>query len=191
MGKHSSRRKSTSRNSSKSKCQREDDTKQVFTFHQMERVVDLIDRQARLIAGERFLPVDAYVYAKNYHFDYTGLNYDSISNTYYFTLYALEPAILNYLYHKKYKYTDGTIGFYKTFTGADRYRIYLDQTQYAEYNPNTLMMTFYNIPNSTVTDMYNLGYIESEVGQFFTENPVDYHRDEAVEPPPTASFEFN
>ena len=155
----------------------------------MERVVDLIDRQARLIAN-RYLPVDEYVYAKNESLEYTGLLYDSSSDTYYFTLYALEPAVLNYLYHNISTYTDGTVGFYRTNAGAYRYRIYLDQTMYAKYDHNTLTMTFYNIPHATVVDMYNLKYIQvSETGQFFTTTPVDYHREEAVDQFPNGHFE--
>jgi hypothetical protein len=168
--------------------------KPVFTFRQMERVVDLIDRQARLLTGEKRLPSDDYTYAKNEGV-VTIFYYDSASNTYYFTLKARYPAIENYYDHGKgQEYKDGTVGVYLNNSGAIRYRIYLeDSNMYAKFNPNDAnhaesTITFYNIPRSTVLNMNKLGYIKKVEGHdtdYFTNHPVDYFRDVvAGEDPP-------
>jgi hypothetical protein len=159
--------------------------KPVFTFRQMERVVDLIDRQARLLTGEKVLPSDDYVYAKNEANETTYFYYDSASNTYYTTLKARYPAIDNYLLYKKDTYTDGVIGVYK-YLGTARYRIYLENTNiYAKFklddtNPDASTITFYNIPVDDIEDMYTIGYIQQHEYfpfDYYTHNPVDYHRD--------------
>ena len=70
----------------KHRCKREkctDVDKPVFTFRQMERVVDLIDRQARLLTGEKRLPADDYVYAKNEGLA-TIFYYAPVTDTYFF-----------------------------------------------------------------------------------------------------------
>jgi hypothetical protein len=150
----------------------------------MERVVDLIDRQARLINGEKRLPADDYVYAKNEGED-TYFYYDSASNTYYTTLKARYPAIDNYLLYEKDTYTDGVIGVYLTNNGAYRERIYLENTNmYATFNPNDANLdestvTFYNIPLSIVTYLYNeenLKRSPDNLVDYYAFNPVDYHR---------------
>ena len=177
MGKPSTRRKRPP----KSKCQKEDNTKPVFTFQQMERIVDLIDRQASLLAN-RYLLANDYVYAKN-ESPYSTYFIYKPDATYHFTLHAMYPAVDNYLNHNISTYTDGTVGVYRSLIGGFRYRIYLDQTMYAKYDHNTLTMTFYNIPHATVVDMYNLGYISTTgTADFYTSSPVDYHREEAVDP---------
>jgi hypothetical protein len=167
--------------------------KPVFTFRQMERVVDLIDRQARLFTGEKVLPADDYVYAKNegevfegevFEDENTIFYYDSNSNTYYFTLKARYPAIYNYLLYKKRDYTDGVVGVY--FNAAHRYRIYLENTDmYAKFNPNDANLdestvTFYNIPPDDIKLMYDNEFIyklEYDSYDYYTKSPVDYHRD--------------
>ena len=151
----------------------------------MERVVDLIDRQARLLTGEERLPADDYVYAKNEGGDtYFIFNHDS--DTYEFTLKARYPAIDNYYkYGKGQEYRDGVVGVYFLF-GADRYRIYLENTtMYAKFNPNDAdhaesTVTFYNIPVSTIVKLYDGGYIDHhgfDPYKYYTKDPVDYHRD--------------
>jgi hypothetical protein len=159
--------------------------KPVFTFRQMERVVDLIDRQARLLTGEKVLPADDYTYAKNEN-ENTDFNFNYESDTYEFTLKARYPAIDNYLFYKKVDYTDGVVGVYRNNNGYNRYRIYLDNTNmYAKFNPNDANLnestiTFYNIPVSTIVEMYDGGYIEHygfDPYKYYTKDPVDYHRD--------------
>ena len=163
----------------KSKCQKEDNTKPVFTFQQMERVVDLIDRQARLIAGERFLPVDEYVYAKNEN--KTSLFVANAEVTLYtLTLDALKPAIDTYNCQDVEIYVDGVVGVYYPIFSSIRYRIYLNQTMYAKYDNNTRTVTINNIPLSTILDMESLNYISRESSgstNFYTKYPIDYHRD--------------
>jgi hypothetical protein len=160
--------------------------KPVFTFRQMERVVDLIDRQARLITGEKVLPVDEYVYAKNEGVDtYFIFNHDS--ETYYFTIKARKPAINNYyIYNKGQEYKDGIVGVYNNNSGAVRGRIYLENTSmYAKFNPNDAnpdesTVTFYNIPISNIVHLYESGYIKHhnyDPYNYYTDDPVDYHRD--------------
>jgi hypothetical protein len=146
----------------------------------MERVVDLIDRQARLLTGEKRLPADDYVYAKNEGVN-TDFIYDIVSNTYYFTLKAKDPAVINYYKYKKGTYTDGVVGVYLNNSGAIRYRIYLENTNiYAKFNTSDETITFYNVPLSTVFDMEDHGYVEYNFHNpvnYYTEHPVDYHRD--------------
>ncbi len=161
----------------KSKCVKEE--KPVFTFRQMERVVDLIDRQARLIAGERFLPVDPYVYAKN-----TNKKSFFIANAdvtlYSVTLDALPPAINTYNCEDVEIYVDGVVGLYYPDHHLFRYRIYLNQTMYAQYNNNTRTIIINNIPITTILDMENHRYIYREgpnSPNYATSSPVDYHRD--------------
>jgi hypothetical protein len=159
--------------------------KPVFTFRQMERVVDLIDRQARLLTGEKRLPVDNSVYAKNNEGEDTYFYYDSTSNTYYFTLKARYPAIDNYYeYGKGQEYKDGVVGVYY-FLGTFRYRIDIIGNIYAKFNPNDAnhaesTITFYNIPVSTVLDMNDREFVkhtdDSNVN-YYAYYPVDYHRD--------------
>jgi hypothetical protein len=150
----------------------------------MERVVDLIDRQARLITGEERLPVDDYVYAKNEGM-FSYFLYDFASGTYYFTLNAKYPAIDNYYEYDKGTYTDGEVGVYLNLPGAIRYRIEIKDNMYAKFNPNDAnhtasTITFYNIPVSTVLDMEDKGYIiligDNPV-DYHTRNRIDYHRD--------------
>ena len=174
---------------SKHRCKREKckvTEKPVFTFRQMERVVDLIDRQARLLTGEKRLPADDYTYAKNEGKN-TNFYYDPASNTYYFTLNARYPAIENYYDHdeKVQEYTDGVVGVYYKIQSI-RYRISLENTNiYAKFNPNDVnpddsTVTFYNIPVSTILDMFERGYIHLlgyNPYDYYTTNPVDYHRD--------------
>jgi hypothetical protein len=158
--------------------------KPVFTFQQMERVVDLIDRQARLLTGEKVLPSDDYTYAKN-EGETTYFYYDSASNTYYTILKARYPAIDNYLLYKKRDYTDGVVGIYPN-VGTFRYRIYLDNTNmYAKFNLNDANLdestvTFYNIPPDDIKNMHKKLYIfdlKSNPNDYYTNDPVDYHRD--------------
>ena len=168
MSKHRSRRK------------HRDSERPVFTFRQMERVVDLIDRQARLIAGERFLPVDAYVYAKNDYFEHTYFIYDPAYDAYNFTLHAREPAIVNYNTYGIDTYIDGVVGIYRNPNGAVRYRFYLGYYYHAKYNPTDVTITFYTIPKSTILDMKDLGYIQVDPdneNNYLAPYPVDYHRD--------------
>ena len=171
----------------KHRCKREkckDVEKLVFTFRQMERVVDLIDRQARLITGEKVLPADDYVYAKN-EGKKTYFLYDSASDTYYFTLDARYPAIDNYILYEKDTYTDGVVGIYETNTGAHRERIHLNNNIYAKFNlndakPDESTITFYNIPVSFITYLYKEGKLErssDNIFDFYNSHPVDYHRD--------------
>ena len=158
--------------------------KPMFTFRQMERVVDLIDRQARLINGEKRLPADDYVYAKNQH-ETTYFYYDSVSDTYYTTLKARYPAIDNYLLYEKDTYTDGVIGIYATNTGFSRMRINIDGDMYAKFNlddanPAESTVTFYNIPSITIEfldDIHYLRHVPDEPNKYYTDAPVDYHRD--------------
>ena len=170
----------------KHRCKREKckvTEKPVFTFRQMERVVDLIDRQARLLTGEKRLPADDYVYAKNQH-ETTYFYYDSVSDTYYTTLKARYPAIDNYLLYEKDTYTDGVIGIYATNTGFSRMRINIDGDMYAKFNlddanPAESTVTFYNIPLSIVTYLYNeenLKRSPDNLVDYYAFNPVDYHR---------------
>jgi hypothetical protein len=157
--------------------------KPVFTFRQMERVVDLIDRQARLLTGEKVLPSDDYVYAKNQH-EFTYFYYDSTSNTYYFTLKARYPAIENYyVYNREPYYTDGVVGVYYIF-GAARYRIVLSDYVYAKFNPDDAnpdnsTITFYNISATDIKNMYDQGYIglSDDSKKYISRSSVDYHRD--------------
>ena len=159
--------------------------KPVFTFRQMERVVDLIDRQARLLSNEKVLPSDDYTYAKNEGKN-TNFYYDPSSNTYYFTLKARYPAIENYYFYKKEPYyTDGVIGVYSNLYSI-RYRIYLENTNmYAKFNPNDAnhaesTITFYNISVDDINNMHKSLYIfdiKSNPNNYYTTNPVDYHRD--------------
>ena len=69
---------------------------------------------------------------------------------------------------------------------ADRYRIYLENTNmYAKFNPNDANLdestvTFYNIPPDDIKKMYDDGYIhkyEYYPYEYYTPDPVDYHRD--------------
>ena len=172
----------------KHRCKREKCTdvgKPVFTFRQMERVVDLIDRQARLINGEKRLPADDYVYAKNEANEATYFYYDPTSGTYYTTLKARYPAIDNYLLYKKDTYTDGVIGVY-FILGTERYRISLENTDmYAKFNlndanPAESTVTFYNISATDIKNMYDKKYI-NEISQnppkYKSNSSVDYHRD--------------
>jgi hypothetical protein len=168
--------------------------KPVFTFRQMERVVDLIDRQAQLLTGEKVLPADDYVYAKNDYNESTIFIHNPKNNTYYFTLKARYPAIDNYYkYGKGQEYRDGVVGVYYAF-GTFRFRIYLENTpMYAKFNPNDAnhaesTITFYNIPASIVLDMNDRGYVEATSEShvnYYTNDPVDYFRDyPAGEDPP-------
>jgi hypothetical protein len=149
----------------------------------MERVVDLIDRQARLITGEKRLPVDDYVYAKNQH-ESTYFRYDPTSGTYYTTLKARYPAIDNYYIFKKDTYTDGVIGVYHIF-GLHRYRIGVGDVLYGKYNPNDAdpadsTITFYNIPERIIKEMYEEEYIKESSqnpSDYVSLSQSDYHRD--------------
>jgi hypothetical protein len=149
----------------------------------MERVVDLIDRQARLITGEKRLPADDYVYAKN-EGENTYFYLNHTSNKFDFTLKARYPAIDNYYIYNKEDYTDGVIGIYLTNVGAGRERINLGGDIYGKYNPNDAdpaesTITFYNIPRSIILDL-GIEHSPYNPYDYYTEHPVDYHRDDVA-----------